>query len=33
MSISPSDSVLNISLLDRSLKELGDKLEKIRRML
>ena len=33
MSISQSDSVLNISLLGRSLKELDDKLEKIRRML
>jgi hypothetical protein len=33
MSISPADSVLNVSLLDRSLKELDDKLEKIRRML
>jgi len=33
MSIAPSDSVLNVSLLDRNLKELGDKLEKIRRML
>ncbi len=33
MSISPADSVLNISLLDRTLKELEDKLGKIRRML
>ncbi len=30
---SPADAVLNISLLDRSIKGLNDKLEKIRRML
>ena len=33
MSDSATDSVLNISLLDRSIKGLDDKLEKIRRML
>jgi hypothetical protein len=33
MPVSPAESVLNISLLDRSLKELDEKLDKIRRML
>ncbi len=33
MSDSKNDLVLNLSLLDRSIKGLGDKLEKIRRRL
>ena len=33
MPIQTGEPVLNISLLDRSIKEQGDKLEKIRRML
>lgn len=33
MSGQSAEQVLNISLLERSIKELGEKLEKIRRML